>query len=70
VEEFKHPEELFGFLGSVRVHLSEENIILCLQAFIRLSNLVSEKDLERPEFHQFLAILGESAGIITSDQDF
>lgn len=48
VEEFKHPEELFNFLGSVRVKLTEENIIFCINAFIRLANFITEKDLEKP----------------------
>jgi hypothetical protein len=54
MEQCSHPEELFNFLLNIKVKLTEENILFCLRSFVQLANQVSERDLKRPEFENFL----------------
>lgn len=69
-DSFRHPEQLFNFLQNLRVRLSEDNLLNCVASFIELAGQVTEEDLHRPEFRDFLALLANQAGIISSSDNF
>ncbi|CAD8079440.1 unnamed protein product [Paramecium sonneborni] len=64
--EFKHPEEMFNFLGTLKVQLTEQNLMSCVNAFIQFADKITEDDLIRYEFQEFQAILTKQIRIISN----
>lgn len=42
VTQFKHPDELFNFISTIKVKLTEENLMECVAAMINLSDKLTE----------------------------
>ena len=67
-ESFKHLEELYYFISNLRVQLSEENIRKCLEGFLTLAERINSKDLEKPQFHDFVEILAKNVMFFSSNE--
>ncbi|KAM3138809.1 hypothetical protein pb186bvf_009012 [Paramecium bursaria] len=63
--EFQHPDELFNFIQSVKIKLTEENLMKCITSMINMSNKLTEEDLLRVEYYEFLHLLSINCRVLS-----
>ncbi len=66
--EFKHLEELYYFISNLRVRLNEENIKKVLEGFLALAERINTKDLEKPQYFEFIEILKSNVMLISNNE--
>jgi len=66
--EFKHLEELYYFISNLRVRLNEENIKKVLEGFLGLAERINTKDLDKPQYFEFIEILKSNVMLISSSE--
>lgn len=67
-QDFKGLEELFYFIANLSIRLSEENIKKCLQGFLSLAEVISSKDLEKPQYLNFIEIVKKNVMAMSQNE--